>query len=703
MTRHESKRYRVGVDVGGTFTDIVLLEEASGDILTAKVPTVPGDPSEGCMNGVNMALDKDGIDANAVAFLVHGTTIATNTIIQGKGATAALVTTEGFRDLLEIAYQTRPNLYDLNFRRPSPLIPRHLCFAVPERVMADGTVRRPLDEAAVREVAARLRTENVEAVAVSFLHAYKFPAHERRAGEILAEELDGIPIVLSSDVSREFREYPRTSTTVVNAVLLPRVRPYLARLEDRLSERGIGAGLHLMTSAGGIATAEVAKRLPVQLVESGPAAGVIGAAYIAQMSGHRNLLALDIGGTTAKAALVNDGQPLIAEQFEVGSSAMASLTAPKGQGYPVVTPVVSLVEIGAGGGSIAYLDPGGALTVGPESAGADPGPVCYAQGGTEPTITDANVVLGRIDPDYFLGGAAKLDADLAHKAIAAKIAGPLGLDVVQAARAIIEIADAKMTGALHFVSVEQGIDPRDYIMVPSGGAGPMHAVAIARALGVKSVLVPPTPGLNSAVGLLVSDLKHEAVRTVMQVTEKTNIAALRATILEMEDGLRALLREEDVDDADVTTGREFDMCYVGQSFRLRIPWEDDTIDASFAERIAKRFHAQHASVYGFANPGAETSLINVRVTGTGRVERPSMRVLARSDRPVEEAIKGCRRVFFSEGEAFDAAIYDRGRLLAGDRFAGPAIVEQMDTTVVVHPGASVEVDDNGNLAVATGV
>ena len=696
---NSTKRYRAGVDVGGTFTDIVLLEETTGEIKTIKVATVPGDPSQGCMNGVEKAFELFGIEPDQVSFLVHGTTIATNTIIEGKGARAALVTTEGFSDVLEIAYQTRPDLYDLNFSRPKPLVPRHLCFGVPERMMADGALRLALDEDAVREVGKLIRGHDVEAVAVAFLHSYKFPEHERRAGAILEEELDGVPVILSSDVSREYREYPRTSTTVVNSVLLPRVKPYIARLENRLDERGIGAGLHLMTSAGGIMTAEVGKRLPVQLIESGPAAGVIGAAYIAEMSGHKNLLALDIGGTTAKAALVNDGRPLIAEQFEVGSSAVASMTAPNGRGYPVLTPVVSLVEIGAGGGSIAYVDPGGALTVGPQSAGADPGPACYGQGGTEPTITDADVVLGRINPDYFLGGEAKLDGALARRAIEERIGRPLGLSIVDAARAIIEIADAKMTGVLNFISVEQGIDPRDYILVPSGGAGPTHAVSIARALGVNKVLAPPTPGLNSAVGLLVSDLKHESVRTIMQTTEGVEVVDLQATLDEMESDIRHLLREEGVAELDISTVREFDMCYVGQSFRLRVPWEMP-VDACFTQSIADRFHQQHAGAYGFSNPGAPTSVINVRVIGTGRVDRPVMRTLERGADSVNRARKSRRPVHFDhQTGAVDTIIYDRSLLMARDELSGPAIIEQMDTTIVVPPGSNVQVDDYGNLAI----
>ena len=695
----DSRRFRVGVDVGGTFTDVVLVEETTGEILLAKVATVPSDPSQGCINGLEKALRNHALDPAQIAFTVHGTTIATNTIIEGKGAKAALITSEGFRDVLEIAYQPRPKLYDIFYDKPKPLIPRYLCRGVPERISADGEVLRPLDEEALRVIAREVREEGIEAIAVAFLHSYKDPTHERRAGEILAEECPELPIVLSSDVSPEYREYPRTSSTVVNTVLLPRVGPYIANLERRLVAGGINSGLHIMTSAGGIIAANTAKRQPIHLIESGPAAGVIGAAFIAQLSGYDNLLALDIGGTTAKAALVNHGRPHIADQFEVGSSAVATVTAHRGQGYPVLTPVISLVEIGAGGGSIAHVDPGGALTVGPQSAGADPGPACYGQGGADPTITDANLVLGRINPDFFLGGEATLSVDLAAKAVKEKAGDPAGLGVIDAARAIIDIANAKMTSALYFITVEQGVDPRDYILVPSGGAGPMQAVAIAQALGVTKVLVPPAPGVNSAVGLLATDLKHEIVRTFITEARAADPAELVAVFTEMETATRALLREEGVADRDVSVTREIAMCYVGQSYQLNIG-VPDTIDGDTPDVMSRQFHARHAQTYGFANESEPTQFVNLRLTAIGKVDRPTVRLLAKADDAVERALKGRRQVYLAEaGGMTDCAIYNRDLLLAGDTLKGPAIIEQMDSTTVVPPAADVEVERHGNLIV----
>jgi len=642
------------------------------------------------------------LDAGQISFVVHGTTIATNTIIEGKGAKAGLVTSEGFRDVLEIAYQTRPNLYDIFYDKVKPLIPRYLSLGVPERIGPDGNVRVPLDEGALRAVAARLMEEGVESIAVAFLHSYRDPTHERLAGKILADACSGVPIVLSSDVCPEFREYPRTSTAVVNAVLLPRITPYVARLEERLHERKVTPALHLMTSAGGIMAAETAKRLPVHLVESGPAAGVIGAAFVAGLSGFANLLALDIGGTTAKAALVSNGKPQIAEQFEVGAAAIANVTSPKGQGYPVLTPVISLVEIGAGGGSIAQVDPGGALSVGPQSAGAVPGPACYGQGGDFATLTDANVVLGRIDPDYFLGGAVRLDRSLAEKAIRERVAEPAGLGVIQAAQAVLEIANAKMTSALYFISVEQGIDPRDYVLVPSGGAGPLQAVAIGLALGVGTVLIPPTPGLNSAVGLLASDLKHDVVRTYMKTQTTADPAELSAIYLEMEEGVKSLLKAEGVAPADIVITREIEMCYVGQSFRLKMAVPNH-IEGSTLSGLANAFHEEHARAYGFANLGEPTQLVNLRLNGTGRVMRPTLRPLPHAIDSIDRAVKRRRQVYFDYREpAIEVEVYDRDKLHAGDKFAGPAIVEQMDTTVVLPPGVQATVESVGSIIISTG-
>lgn len=696
-----ARRYRIGIDVGGTFTDVVLVQEETGEILVAKVPTVSDDPSKGCVAGFDKALTLHRVAPQALSFAVHGTTIATNTIIQGAGAKAGLIASEGFRDVLEIAYQTRPALYDVFFQKPRPLIPRHLCMGVPERIGPDGDIIVPLDEQAVRAAARALKQEGVEAVVVAFLHSYRDPANERRARALVLEEFPEAAVVLSSDVCPEYREYPRTSTAAVNAVLVPRVSPYISNLENRLAARGMAAGLHLMTSSGGIVAADTAKRLPVTLVESGPAAGVIGATHVAMLAGYRNLLALDIGGTTAKAAVVTDGEPTVSDQFEVGVQAVATVTAHRGQGYPVRTPVISLVEIGAGGGSVAYVDPGGALAVGPESVGAVPGPAAYGEGGLQPSLTDANVLLGRIDPAFFLGGEKKLRVDLAEKAIAERVAGPLGMDTVAAASAIIDLANTKMTSALYFISVEQGIDPRDYILVASGGAGPMHAVAIAQELGVSKVLIPPTPGLNSAVGLLATDLRHEQVRTYMRRHDDADPADIDRHFSEMADAMTALLGSEGVESSKRQIVRQIDMCYVGQSYALRVPLSEWSGEDRLARAVAA-FHELHLETYGHCNCNEAVHLMSLRTLGVGLVDRPRFREIVGRDGSADRALKSPRDVFFREtGAPARVPIYDRARLARGDSFEGPAIIEQMDTTTVVPPGARVDVDRFGNLIVTT--
>jgi N-methylhydantoinase A len=691
--------YRVGVDVGGTFTDVVLVEETSGAILIAKVPTVPGDPSEGCVNGIDKALAAYDLAPSQLRFTVHGTTIATNTIIEGKGARGGLITSAGFRDVLEIAYQTRPKLYDVFYDKPAPLIPRYLCRGVPERITPFGETLVPLDEAALLETVRALVAEDVQSVAVAFLHSYKDPTHERRAGALIAQHFPDLPCVLSSDVCPEYREYTRTSTAVVNAVLLPVVGPYIARLEERIAERGVRSALYLMTSAGGIMASSVAQRQPVHMIESGPAGGVIGATYVAMLAGYDNLLALDVGGTTSKAALVLDGEPQIADEFEVGSSAVATVTAHRGQGYPVRTPVISLVEVGAAGGSIAHVDPGGALAVGPISAGAVPGPVCYRNGGEQPTITDCCLVRGWLNAEFFLGGETSLDAAGARAALQEHVAEPLGMTLLEAAEAVVEIAIAKIASALYFVSVQQGRDPRDFVLVASGGAGPMLVAGIGRRLGVGTVLIPPAPGVNSALGLLATDLRHEVVRTVMSKASELDPLFLRDTLVEIAAQVTGLLREEGVNAGDIQVRRELDVCYYGQSYSLKI-LIPQTVDAAAIAAMSATFHDRHESVYGFASRAEELMVVNIRVTGIGEVDRPYLARVAPADDSPERARKGSRMIHFSGADAaIETPLYDRTKLAAGDRIDGPAVIEQMDTTTVVLPEMHLDVDTHGNLLI----
>jgi N-methylhydantoinase A len=679
---------RVAIDIGGTFTDATLIDEETGSVSIAKVLTTPSDPSEGFMQAVDRALLEGGVDAGQVRFVVHATTVATNAIIEGKIARSGFVTTDGFRDLLEIARQVRPTLYDTQFEKAPPLVPRDRAVGVRERLGPAGEVLLALDDASVREAAALLRREEVESVAVCLLHSYVNPEHEQRVGAILAEELPGIPISLSAEVAPEFREYLRASTTVINAVIRPVVQRYLERIEQRLADAGVQAKLLVMQSSGGVFGSDAAARKPVFMVESGPAAGVIASAHLGATLGRPDMLSFDMGGTTAKVGLIQGGRPSVTKDYNVGGHAGAGIGGLSLSGYPVRTPVVDLVEIGAGGGSIAWVDSGGLLRVGPQSAGADPGPVCYRRGGVEPTVTDANVVLGRLNPAYFLGGEIGLDVDGARAAIEERCAKPLGLSVTEAANGIVEIANAAMVNALHLISVQRGYDPRDFVLVGFGGAGPVHANALARDAEMPTLLIPPSPGIFSATGLLTTDLKRDAALTIMRRLDEVDPSFVESSFAELERIGAEELALEGLAGDQVEFVRQIDMRYVGQSYELTIPAGDDLVE---------RFHAEHDRTYGFAAPAEPVELVRPFLTSVGRIAKPPLRVLE----PGGDATpKERRRVYFAEaGDYVDCPIYDRYALAGGATFPGPAVVEEFDSTTVVHPGFAVTVDENGNLII----
>ena len=688
---------RLAIDIGGTFTDATLIDEETGAVSIAKVLSTPADPSLGFMAATERILAESDVAAADVHFVVHATTVATNAIIEGNIARGGFVTTEGFRDLLEIQRQTRPTLYDTRFEKTPPLVPRDRAFGVRERLGPGGEVLTPLDEPSVRRVAAALRDAGVESVAVCLLHSYVDPAHERRVGEILADELPGIPISLSSDVAPEFREYLRASTTVINAAIRPVVARYLENIERRLADAGVAAELLVMQSSGGVFGAGAAAQKPVFMVESGPAAGVIASANLGSVLGKDDVISFDMGGTTAKVGLIQGGTPSVTKDYSVGSHASAGVGGLSLSGYPVRTPVIDLVEIGAGGGSIAWVDSGGMLRVGPRSAGADPGPVCYRQGGTEPTVTDANVVLGRLNPAYFLGGEIALDVEGARRAIAERCAEPLGLDVVEAANGIVEIANAAMVNALHLISVQRGYDPRDFVLVGFGGAGPVHANAIQRDCEVPTLIVPPAPGIFSATGLLGTDLKRDSSLTLLRPLEDLDVDEIERAFAALEETGAAELAREGLPRERIAFVRQVDMRYVGQSFELTVPLEG-AFDAGQSGALRERFHAEHDRVYGFSASSEPVELVSLRLTTVGRIEKPPLRTLERSagtPSPKEQ-----RRVFFAEAGGFvECPIHDRYGLGAGASFAGPAVIEELDSTVVVHPGFGVEIDDLGNLVI----
>jgi N-methylhydantoinase A len=677
---------RIAVDIGGTFTDATLIDEETGRVAIAKTLTTPADPSEGFMHAVDRALAEAEVAPPQVGFVVHATTVATNAIIEGKVARSGFVTTEGFRDLLEIARQVRPSLYDTHFEKPKPLVPRDRAVGVRERLGPTGEVLVPLDEGSAREAAALLKREEVESVAVCLLHSYVNGDHERRIGAILAEELPGVPISLSSDVAPEFREYLRASTTVINAVIRPVVERYLERIERRLDEAGIEAKLLVMQSSGGVFSSDAAAQRPVFMVESGPAAGVIAAAHLGSTIDRPDILSFDMGGTTAKVGLVQGGQPSVTKDYQVGGHASAGIGGLSLSGYPVRTPVVDLVEIGAGGGSIAWVDSGGLLRVGPQSAGADPGPVCYRGGGVEPTVTDANLVLGRLNPEYFLGGEIELDVEAARRAIEERCAKPLGLGLVEAANGVVEIANAAMVNALHLISVQRGYDPRDFLLVGFGGAGPVHANALARDAELQTVLIPPSPGIFSATGLLTTDLKRDAAQTVVQRLDSLDPAEVESVFAALEAAGADEMRREGVAEDAIEFERRLDLRYVGQSYELTVPAGGD---------LAARFHAEHDRVYGFSAESEPIECVSLRLTTVGRIAKPPPRALAEGGAPAEKAR---REVYFAEAGGYvDCPIYDRYALGAGARLGGPAVVEEFDSTTVVHPGYGLRVDDHGNL------
>ncbi len=691
--------YRLGIDIGGTFTDATLIDETTGAIHIGKVSSTPHDPSVGFTRAVERILQQTGVSPAEVRYLVHGTTVATNAIIEGKVARTALLTTEGFRDILEIGRQIRPSLYDLHFHKPRPLAPRQWCFGIPERLDARGQTLTPLEAGAVLDVATTLRGAGVEAVAVCFLHAYRNPAHEQAALQILAEALPGVPVSLSSDVAPEIREYYRASTTVVNASLRPVITQYLQRIEARLREAGLTAQLLVMQSSGGVYPFGAAGEKPVFMVESGPAAGVIGAAYLGQVLGYGDLLSFDMGGTTAKAGLIRGGQPHITKEYEVGVQAGSGTGSGRGSGYPIRTPVIDLVEIGAGGGSIAWVDAGGALRVGPQSAGADPGPVCYGLGGAAPTVTDANLVLGRLNPAFFLGGEITLDVERSRHAILAQCARPLGLDVVQAAHSIVEIANAAMVNALRLVSVQRGYDPRDFVLVAFGGAGPVHANRLQAEMEIPCLVVPLSPGIASALGLLVTDLTHDYAVTMIQRSDQLDLTAVEAAFDRMAAVGRGQLRQEGVPETAMAFVRHAELRYVGQSFELPVPLPAGQLDSDAVQAAVDAFHAAHEQAYGHSKLTAPVELVTLRLTAVGGIERPRLR-RAPGAASAETARKTSRPVYFAESGGYvDCPTYDRYGLGAGACVTGPAIIEEFDSTFTLHPGYQAQADEWGNLLV----
>jgi N-methylhydantoinase A len=673
----------VAVDIGGTFTDLVAFDERTGRVLQAKSLTTPRELSQGVWD----CLGKAGITPSAAQNLVHGSTVAINIAIEQKGARTALVVTKGTRDVYKIGRQNRPDAYDFAFKRPVPLTPRSLIFELGERLAASGKVISALDPSEVEAIAAQIRASGVTALAVCFLHAYANPAHEIEAGRILRRALPGVYVSLSHEIVREYREYERTSTTVMNAYIGPKSSEYVGRMQARLAEDGFDGRFLIMQSSGGVMSPDQAKKLPVAMMESGPVGGVIAAAEIGRRLGMANVITFDMGGTTAKTSLIQDGTISIAHGYHVGGHS---------SGHPVMFPVVDIVEVGAGGGSIAWIDEVGALKLGPQSASSDPGPICYGRGGTEPTVTDANVVLGRIGARSFLGGEMPLDEAAARDGIESKLK-KLNLDVMTAAHGIIRIAVAKMALAVRGVSVQRGFDPRDFALVAMGGGGPPHAIEIARDLAIPKVVIPNLPAHFSALGMLMSDVRHDFVRTHYRILMDADAAETRAIYAELADiGTRAL-DQAGVEPTARSVEYFMDLRYVGQEFHLQIPVTADEVARGEMAAIRRRFDETHQHRFDHAAPNEPVELVNLRLTARGARPKITVPKLAGTRKGAQT---GMRRIVLDDpGRPVDCPIYQRELLGPGTTLPGPCAIEEFGSTTIVFAGDRVNVAETGEIIV----
>ncbi len=693
-------KVRVGVDIGGTFTDIVIMDEA-GAVITKKVSSTVDNYARAITVGLSEVFAEYGVGGGDVVEVLHGTTVASNAILEFKGARTGLITTKGFRDVLELRLLRMPRLYDLTWEKPANLVERHLRFEVDERVTVSGAIERPLDPAEVERVVDLLLAEKVEAISVCLLHSYVNDTHEIAIRDIIRRKAPGMVLSISSEVLPEIKEYERTSTTVINSYVKPIVGRYLNALIAELREIDVTAPLLLMQSNGGLTPAEAAAELPMNIIESGPAAGVIGAQSLARRAGFDRIISFDMGGTTAKASLVEDGKVTRAEEYSVGGGIMIGSRLMSGSGYVLKVPAIDLAEVGAGGGSIIAIDAGGAPKVGPHSAGSFPGPVCYGLGGTEPTVTDANVVLGYINPAHLAGGSVKLDAAKSRAVLQDKVAGPLGLPVERAAYGAHLVAAANMMRAIKAVSSERGRDPRDFALVAFGGNGPLFAAGMARSLGIRRVIVPPSAGVFSSVGLLYSDVEYHLSRTYRQLIDSLDVAALAEVWTGLETQARDKLAADGFRPDQMTLSRFAKLHYRGQAYELSVSIPDGPITAATAERLSAGFGDEHARTYGHrAGPGEPVELVSLNLSASGRLDTlrgAKARAAAVPASPPTE-----RQAYFgTEHGWMTTPVLDRGHLSASE-WKGPLVIEEYDCTCVVPPNMTARLDEHGNIAIDTG-
>jgi len=686
--------WRIGVDIGGTFTDVALVNEDNGRIGIAKVSTTPDDFGAGVVQALSIALDDHNVVPESVSLLSHATTVVTNAILENKGARIALVATRGFRDVLELRRSARVDLYDLYQDAPAVLAPRHCRLEVTERLDASGAVVTPLDESDIDPIIKFVKNNDIEAVAVSLLYSFLNDAHERIVGDRLRAALPGVPVFLSSEVLPEIREYERTSTTAVCAYVGPILESYLHRLEEAVSGMGLPK-LYVMGSSGGVFDVAEGLKMPAMAIESGPAAGVIAAQLVGRQLNKPNLISFDMGGTTAKASLIKDGQVETTSEYEVGGGDGNVNRWMNGAGHPIRVPVIDLAEVSAGGGSIAWIDPVGALRVGPKSAGAAPGPVCYDGGGVDPTVTDANLTLGYLDPGALLAGRLAIRADKAEAAITERLAGPLKLDVDATAAAVVSIVNNAMAEALRIVSVERGHDAREFSLVAFGGAGPMHAAELASELGVREIIIPPIPGGFSALGLVATDLKRDYVKTFYAPLTGIDPADINAVYQGMEESARDMLRATDIPESRWVFERAADLRYLRQAYELTVPAPADAVTPETLDALANGFHEKHRQTYGHENRNEIVQMVNLRLTAIGRLEGLDLRQTSATGGG--SSMTGSRKVWFKGTSRVDCAIHDRDKMNAGAEAPGPAVIQAVDTTIVVPPGWTARADDNGYI------
>ena len=674
--------YRLGVDVGGTFTDLVLLDEGTGEISVFKTPSTPKNPADGVFNGIGNFEDETG----EIEYFAHGTTVGTNAVLEHKGAKTAMITTMGFKDVIEIGRQSRgwpkPKIYDFFIDKPEPLISRNLRFEVDERVDHNGNIVKKMNGREIKELLSTLEENSIESIAICFLFSYANNKHELKVKDIISKALPDIFISTSSEILPEYREYERFSTTALNSYVQPVVSGYLEDLRARSKKAGIPTTIHIMQSNGGLMTIEAAKEKSVHILLSGPAGGVVSAVFYGNASGYENIISFDMGGTSADISLIEKGRPKLTSEGYIG-------------GYPAKIPMVEINTVGAGGGSIAWIDTGGALKVGPQSAGADPGPACYNRGGKEPTVTDANVVLGYINPNYLLGGKMKIDRDKAVSSIS-QIGKKIGLDAVEAAYGICEIVNSNMIRAIRVISVERGYDPRDFVLVAFGGAGPLHACRLAEELDIPKVVIPPTPGIASAIGLLIADLKHDYSITRIQKVDKLSPSGINKIWGEMEERATDRLKKEGAQ--DIMLHRSIDMRYEGQSFEIVVPAPGGEITEGAIDKIVKDFNRAHERLYGYSCDDP-LEVVNFRLSAIGKVPKTKLKKLTKRGE-LGKALKHHRNAFFKGyGEYVETPVYERDLLSTGDILEGGAIVEQMDSTTIIHPGQMGMVDGYGNIII----